>query len=164
MTRANHASRCSSGGAHAVRVHAVGADAPFGLEHLLLVAQQLALAEEFELVALGVLEQRHDDLAGDVAAHHDHAGAVGGGGVQELAPEVLGAVDVGGVVEARRRAAGACCGAAAACRRAVVRRCGAARVRAGGGGIGACAGGGAVGGGAAAASEAAQAHSGGSSR
>ena len=85
-----------------MRVHPVRADPLFGLLDLLLVAQLLALAKELEDVAPAALEQRHHDLAGDVAAHHDHPRAVRGGGAQELAPQPLRAVDVRGVVQARR--------------------------------------------------------------
>src|SRR5207248_2940639 len=44
-------------------------------------------------------DDRHDRLAGDVAAHDEHVDAVEASGVDELPPQPIRTVDVGGVVE-----------------------------------------------------------------
>ena len=68
---------------------------------LALAEERLAGApEQLGDVGAAVLDERHDHLAGHVAAHHQHARLVHARGVQELAPQRLGPVDVGGVVEA----------------------------------------------------------------
>src|SRR4029079_2673870 len=60
----------------------------------------LVLSEDAGLVpAVRGLDDRHHHLAGDVAAHDERVGLVELGGVQELAPALLGAVHVAGVVE-----------------------------------------------------------------
>jgi hypothetical protein len=81
-------------------IHPVRADAVLELLALLRRRGALRLAEELGLDGAAVrLDERDDGLAGDVAAHDDHGRAVDRGRVEELAPQDLGPVDVGRVVD-----------------------------------------------------------------
>ena len=85
----------------AVGIHAVPAHTAFQRVQLRLVAGLLAAAEQARRPGAVFLEHDRDhDLAGDVTAHHQHPRVVHLRRVQELLPQHLGAVDVGGVVEA----------------------------------------------------------------
>jgi hypothetical protein len=85
----------------AVGVHAVPAHAAFQPIQLGLVAGLLAAAEQARRPgAVFLMHDRDHTLAGDVAAHHKHPRVVHLRRVQKLLPQHLGAVDVGGVVEA----------------------------------------------------------------
>ena len=88
-------------GRHQVRVHAVGADAVLQLGDLLGRARALGLPVELRDDLAVLLHHRDDDLARDVAAHDDHRRLVDGGRLEELAPQHLRPVDVGGVVHAQ---------------------------------------------------------------
>ncbi len=64
------------------------------------VVGPLVAAEELRRPDVAVLDDRDHHLAGDVAPHDEHPRLVVLGRIQELLPQHLGAVDVGGVVEA----------------------------------------------------------------
>ena len=84
----------------AVRIEAVEADPLLELRGRLLAPRHLVTAEHVRRpLARSPFDERDERLACDVAAQDQHVGLVERGGVEELAPALLGPVDVARVVE-----------------------------------------------------------------
>jgi len=83
-------------GGHHRGVGAAVADLTLDLVELALGLQPQPLPAERHFPVARHGQDRHQHLAGHVAAEYDHVGLVEGGGVEELSPADLGAMDVRG--------------------------------------------------------------------
>src|SRR5579883_2435591 len=101
-------------GPAAVGIHAVEPDVALKLGQLLVGAPGDSATKKGALPAtVGLDDDGHDTLAGDVTAHNQDVRAIERPRVEELPPAFLRAVDIGGLIDARPAHAGILHGRAA---------------------------------------------------